>query len=435
MPINIFGAADRNAEARKAEKKAYEVAKDAWRKSESQRYKEWEFQKDNYENSLKQAEENLRFQEKGLIEEFKGEQEMRDFEFNMQNRAYDKSVSQASQQKTFNMMAADAAYRQQAIKLKEDLLTTLFEESQTFLDYKAQSTGLKMNKQNALVQADLQEAKNKAEMQFDLGSLAIKRNQQRSESQAKTQQAILEGMKAAGQIRARGTNGRTSAKSVLGVLAESGAIQAGIANGLMYAEQGIDLDIAKLQDMFILDQTMVLTAKDKAVNDEAFEQSKLEAANNLDLQKIKETRASMRERDAVIAREIRNSRMQSDMNAEASILLKPERLPALADPREVYAEYDNPETEDYVELFFRPDPVEFPEFVKTREPERDDFYMGREDVGLSNLMDGIGLAGMVAGGIGAIAGPKGSVFGMSGSTYTNIGNWLGGGSSIFGGGR
>jgi len=431
-------AGKRNNDKRRAENRAYEAAKDQWRKIEEERTADYNFKKEQYENQKAEAEESLRFQETGLRQQYQSAQEIREYEFQVANDAYDKSVSQATNQKTFNQMAASVASTQQTNKLKDDLLGVLFEETQTFLDYKANSTGLKMNKQNALVQADFKGAGNKAKMQFDLGSFAIQRNQKRSESKIETQKAILEGMKAAGQLRARGTAGRSSAKSVLGVLAESGAMQANIANSLMYAEQGIDIGIAQLHDMFILDQTMVHAARHKAMNDFYFDQSKLNVTDELDRKKIKASKESIKARDAVVRQEIMNARLQADLNAEAAILLKPERLPELADPAEVYAEYDNPETEDYVELFFRTTPPEFPEYIPTRKPEKDDFRysLGRENEAAANIGGAVGLAGMLAGGIGAMGGSLGA-FGVTANSQNllQFSNWLGGGQSIFGKGK
>lgn len=414
-PLGLFGAADRNTQLRKQEAKVFKASKEQWRLNEKERKRSYNFQKDQYENTVEQNEENLRFQEKGLVQNYESQQEMREFEYRQANRAYDESVSRATKQKSFNQMAADVAHKQQTVKLQEDLLNVLFEESKTFLDYKANSTGLQMTKQNALVQADFKEAGNKAQMQFDLGSFKIERNQKRSQSKIEAQKAILEGMKAAGQLRARGTAGRSSAKSVLGVLAESGAMQANIANALMYAEQGIDLGVAQLQDMFILDQTMVLASRDKALNDANFGQSKLDATNELDKQIIKANRKSIIDREAVVRQQIYNARLEADLRAEASMLLAPEQLPQLADPRELYAEYDNPETEDYLEMFFRPDVVDFPEFVPSREPERDDFKGARENVGLSNVMDVLKIGGTVAAGISTIGGAAGLFSGASGA--------------------
>ena len=188
--------------------------------------------------------------------------------------------------------------------------------------------------------------------------------------------------------------------------------------------------------MFILDQAMVTAARDQAKADAEFGQAKLDATNKLDKAKIDASRKSAANRDAVVRQNIMNARIQADLNAEAAILLKPERLPSAPDPRELYKEYDNPETEDYIELFYRPERVEFPEYVPSREPQREDVRGPREDVGLSNVMDVLSIGGMLATGIGAIgpglglfsgaAGTTPTFLGMGASTWQNIGTTLGG---------
>jgi hypothetical protein len=437
MPLGWFGAGARNRERVRQENQQYKILKEQWENLEKERKAKYDFDKENYENQLKQAEERARFEEKGLIENYEYGQKMQDFEYDTATRAYDKSVERAGTQKRFNELAYEAAWTQQNNKIKDDFLGILFDENQTFLDYKANSTGLQMKKQNALVAADFKEAGNKAKYQFDKGSFSIERNRKRSESRIDAQKAILEGMKAAGTIRAKGTAGRSSAKSALGVLAESGAMQANIANALMYAEQSIDLGVSQLHDMFILDQAMVTAARDQAKADAEFGQTKLDAKNEQDKAKIDASRKSAIKRDAVVKQNILNARIQADLNAEAAILLKPERLPSSPDPRELYKEYDNPETEDYIELFYRPEVVEFPEYIPSRKPERDDVRGPREDVALSNVMDVLSIGGMVAGGIGAIgpglglfsgttANYTGTLFGMSGQAWQGIGSTLGG---------
>lgn len=478
-------AGKRNNDRRRAENRAYEAAKDQWRDIERERIAQYEFDLSNYENALEEKEFSNRFQEAGLIQNFEYQEDMRQFELEQATKAYDKSVSQATGQKTFNEIAKSAAMRQQDVKKKEDLLGIMFDEQQTLFDFKAASTGLKMDKTNSLIQADISKTENilgyisdfgditsrrskqltdanikdaqtRSKFAADIGSLAIERNEKRSQAKIATQKAILDGMKAAGALRSRGASGRSSAKTVMGVLAESGAIQANIANGLMYAEQSIDMGVAQLQDMFVADQTMVLAARNNAVMDAAMdinklttstklEDTKISAALEMELQKanfdlsvisekykidrniLEASKKSIANRDKAVREQIINSKIQADLNAEASILLEPEPLPAPVDPRVLYAEYDDPETEDYVEIFFRPTAPEFPEYIPTRKPEKDDFrYMlGREDAAAQNISAGIGLASLVAGGIGTFTGETTKFLGLQGNTWTKIGNTLG----------
>jgi hypothetical protein len=134
------------------------------------------------------------------------------------------------------------------------------------------------------------------------------------------------------------------------------------------------------------------------------------------------------------------------MAAEAQVLLQPERMPAPVDPREFYKEYDDPETEDYLELFKRPEIYPFPEYVP--EPkldfERDFHYSrGRENVAASNFGDVLKIGGMAAtavggiasiGAMGAAAGASSGVFGITAAgakTFGTIGAGLSSAASNF----
>ena len=85
----------------------------------------------------------------------------------------------------------------------------------------------------------------------------------------------------------------------------------------------------------------------------------------------------------------------------------PERVPALTNPTEFYAEYDNPETEDYVEMLMRPSIKDFPEYqaAPMLDYEKDFHYSrGRENVAASNFGDVLKIGGLAATAIGGIAG-------------------------------
>ena len=418
MPF--FGAGNRNNDKRRAEISAYEKAKEEWRAFEAERYAQYEFNKENYEIDVQYQEDTNRLQERQILDNYNQAVARQDFEFDTASRVYQQSVDQSFVQKNFNGMAEAAAMMEQNAKKRDDLLGVMFDEADTLLEYGYATTGLKVDKQNKLVNADFQESKIETKYIGDLGSYEIERRKARSESQIEAQKAIIAGMKAAGTIRAKGAAGRSSAKAVLGVMAESGALRSAIANGLMYAEQGVNLGIAQLKDMLILDQTMVLASRDMANNEYDLKSSKLDASLAVDKIKFSATRQSINERDAIVRQKIMNARRQADINAEAAVMLEPERAPAITNPTEFYAEYDNPETEDYVELLLRPRVQEFPDYVESPKPdyERDFHYkMGRENVASSNFGDILKIGRAVAGvasGFGALSGA--GLFGASGST-------------------
>ena len=404
----IFGASDRNNDKRKEEIAAWKKYKKQYNQQVAIDKEQYDQQKKRFDSDVKYQEDNLRFQEREVINNYEQGVKRQEYEYERALLAYDTSRDQANAQQRFNIMAESAAMMEQNAKTRDDLLGVMFDESDTLLEYGYATSGLKVDKHNKLVAADFQESRNETKYLGDLGAFQIERRKAQSESQIEAQKAIIEGMKAAGTIRSRGTAGRSSAKAVLGVMAESGALRANIANGLMYAEQGIDLGIAQLKDMLILDQTMVLAARDMANNDYTLKSTKLDSSLAVDKIKISSSKQSINERDAIVRKKISNARIQADMIAEANTLLVPQPLPALTNPTEFYAQYDNPETEDYVEMFIRPDVQEFPEYQQRErlEYEKDFHYkMGREDVASSNFGDVLKIGGMAAGvasGIGAL---------------------------------
>ena len=433
----MFGASDRNAEKRTAEYGDWYDYLEQYEEEEEIRKEAYTASKKKRDADIKYNEDNIRFREKEVIRNYEQAVEMRDFDYNNQRRAYDKSVEIAETQKSFNAIADAAATREQNTKRKDDMLSVLFDAKDTILEHAYATTGLKVDKNNKLVEANFQQAKVNAAYNSDMSEFGLERRKARSESQVETQKAILEGMKAAGQIRSRGNAGRSANKSALAVMAESGALRASIANGLMYAEDGIDLNIAQLKDMMILDQTMVLAAKDAAENEYDMKSTKLDSSLALDRIKIRATRESIRTRDKQVREQIANARIQADMQAEAQIMLEPQRLPPITNPSEFYKEYDNPDTEDYLEMFIRPDIQPFPDYEAAPQMdfEKDFHYSrGREDVASSNFGDALKLGGMIAGGIGSL-GATGALAGLGiagagttgatlAATYAQIGTGL-----------
>ena len=422
----LFGAADRNNEKRKSEDKAFKQAKQSWRNNEKIRTDEYFFAKDTRDAAIADNEANLRVKELQLLSDFDYTIERQDFEYDTAYRAYERSQDIANQQIGYNRMAEDNAIMEQNFKRRDDLLATMFDESDSALGYISQSSGLKLKKHSDYVQADLKEAQIESKYLGDMSNYKLERQKLRADAQNNTQKAIVAGMKLAGEIRSRGGSGRSAAKAVLGAMTESGATRSAIANSLMYAEQGLDIGMAQLKDMLILDQTMVMSMRDMADNEYTIKKGMVDATRDVDKIKIAASKRSIEDRDSIVRRMINQARRQADLNAEASVLLQPERLPPPPDPRELYAEYDDPSTEDYVEMLLRPTVTEFPEYRPMPEPERDNFFTGRENVGASNFGDLLKIGGMVATGISGM----GAGLGMFSSTTGTAAAWGAAGTGL-----
>lgn len=398
MSLPFFQGSNRNADRRRQEYANHAADMKIHNHNEEVSFRDYNYNKLAHANQLKDNEDNLRFAERDRIQTYIDQQTNQDYEFKSAAIAYNQSVGIKERQKDFNFIAEQAALMEQHIKKRDDLVAVAFDETQTLVDHAYNTTGIKINRHNKLVEADFQEARFKNQYTKDIADQNLERNRTISKSQVDAQKAILEGMKAAGAIRARGSGGRSSSKAAIAVLAESGANRAAIANSLMYAEQEIDLNIAQLKDMLILDQTMVLAARDSAENTFRLETDKANTDLGIDKYRISETRNSIAMRDNIVKQKIANARLQADMNAEAAVMVEPRPLPRLTDPREHYKGYDNPETE-YVEMFLRPRTQEYPDYIPAPPPDYENDYhysLGRENVGMSNFMDGVKIAGMVA---------------------------------------
>ena len=126
-------------------------------------------------------------------------------------------------------------------------------------------------------------------------------------------------MKAQGASVARGVSGRSAAKVVQGIVAETGARQAAIIDQLMFNQENTALDFTKLNNQFIIDQVGL------DFSEESAKLSDTAARNKIKLQAL-----------------------QAAIQAEASIALKPEIAPPLpkpfALPRPEYQEVFKPGT-------------------------------------------------------------------------------------------
>lgn len=386
--------------------------------------KQVEYNRKLLANQKANDERSLRFQEGQLIRNFQQAMEVRDYETNLAYAAYNQSVLRSDAQKEFNAIAEAAAREQQAVKFHEDMLGLAFDKGKSVIDYIGNSTGLKVDRHNALVQADLKEAEAKNRFEFGIGRASNDRRKARSQSQINTQQVILEGMKAAGAMKAKGGAGRSAVKTVLGVMAESGAMRAGIANALMYAENSIDLNIAQLKDLQILDQTMVTAARDSAHMTHDVGMEVLDSAKALDNLMFDATEKSIKRRNKLVQKQITNSRRQADLIADSQVLLEPMRTPEPWNPYldALYAGNDNPETTDYIELLPRATYVDIPDFIpppKTPDAMIPDDQKKSSGFGFGDVLGAVGTVAGLVGTAGAAlipaSGGASALFGMTAS--------------------
>lgn len=287
---SVIGGSSKNRAARKqasAQNKYNQKVYDFQLEEQERKY---DYAVETLEIQKRNDEKNLQFQEANLVQRYNYGMGVRQYEYNQAVRAYDQSVARAVQQQEYNQIAEKFALVDQDRLLHEQLIDLSFDRTETLLDYRRAAAGLGLKQRQALAGA-------------------------RTEAQA----TRVSGLKAQGASAARGVSGRSAARNIQGIVAETGARQAAIIDELMFNQENTSADFAKLNNQFIIDQV------------------------GLDF-----SEESARLSDTAARNKIKIQALQAAIQAEASIALKPEIAPPLpkpfALPRAEYAEVFKPGT-------------------------------------------------------------------------------------------
>jgi hypothetical protein len=236
--------------------------------------RQYEHAVEGLEITKRNNEANLQFQEAQRTQQYDYGMGIRAYEHNQNMRIWDAQISQATQQLSFDKIAAQAALVDQNRLLHEQLLSISFDETETLLNYGAAAAGV-----------------------------GLKKRQARGAAATQAQATRIAALKATGVAQARGAAGRSAARNIQGIVAEAGARQAAIIDELMYNTEATD------QQLYNMNQQLIL---DKA----GFEMS----------------RESAQMSDKVARTKIQQQALQSAMNAVNRIGLKPEIAPPLPVP-------------------------------------------------------------------------------------------------------
>ena len=280
------GGGDSSAQSAIYDKK-HRYNRKVWKFNNEERERKFKYEKQSLNIRKRNDRDNINFQEAVSQNNYDHGMAIRQFQFDQERRAYESSIEAATEQIGFNQMAANFAGIQQDRAHSEQLLSLMFDEQQTLLDYNVQATGLAENRDRV----NLKEKKLVGAAQRD------------------AQAQRLEGMKSAGTARNVGS-GRSGAKAMQAAIAEAGANQAAIADELMFGLTDIDLDLASIN-------------------------SKMESMNNqliLDQTMLAATKDNINARDISVRNQIALNTLNANRQAFASIRMKPEINPPLPEP-------------------------------------------------------------------------------------------------------
>ena len=293
---SFMGQSSQNAQARAAASRQNKYNKDVYqfqygkgKKLGGEALRQYEFAVEGLEITKKNNEINLQFQEYQSVQRYNYDMGIRAYEFAQANRVYDQSVSTALQQNSFNQLATKAANLDQDRLKHEQEITLALDETQTLFNYGAAAAGV-----------------------------GLKKRSSKSAAVSTIQRERISTAKAAGASQARGVSGRSAAKNVQGMLAESGANQTAIVDKLMFDLEATDQEFFKMNQQLVMDQVGFEFTKD-----------------------------SIAMSDKAARTKIKGQSLQAAINAAASIALKPEIAPPMpkpiALPRPEYQDVYKPE--------------------------------------------------------------------------------------------
>jgi hypothetical protein len=279
----FFGAKDSNRQQKDAAKRQNKYQKEVYEfqygdvdddELGGEALRGYEFAVEGLEITKGNNEANLQYQEHLLVQDYNYKMGIRAYEFAQANRVYNQSVSDALQQQSFNELAEKAAMVDQDRLYHEQLIDLALDETQTLFNYGMAAAGVGLKKRAA-----------------------------KSAAIGAAQQQRVSALKATGASQARGVSGRSAARNIQGILAESGARQAAIVDKLMFDTEATEQEFFQMNQQLAMDQVGFEFSRDSA------RMSDMSARNKIKAQAL-----------------------QAAINAEASIALKPELAPPMPKP-------------------------------------------------------------------------------------------------------
>ena len=217
---------------------------------------------------------NLKYQQAILKQQYKHANAVDKYEYTQEKRAFRKSKKQAKAQLGYNQLAAQAAKLDQQRYFQEQILDLKLDKLEAISEYRYASAGIN-----------------------------LKRKQAQAEAKFAVRQAGLEALKAEGEVAARGQAGVSAAAMQSGIGAEAGANQAEIIQALLSTEQGLDIDLRQVSDQLISNKAKIMMSE-----------------------------VSLKSSNKAARYQIALERAQADMEAKASIALRPAKQPPLPKP-------------------------------------------------------------------------------------------------------
>jgi len=277
-----------NAAGRAAKRLDRKQKKTDWRYQNQLIQNQNEYNKKSVEIARKNQDLEIARLEQQAMDNWSYNMTIRDFDFSNQMQAYGLQKANEQLQLGFNEAAFQFANQQQDNFVAEQKLAFDFADlkidtdwANGFMDYELKQKGLDIEQQAA-----------------------------RASNSFSMEKAQIEGLKKEGLARSKGQAGRTAAKNIQAAIAESGLVQAEIAESTFQAGRQYQ--------------------NSSAINAQNLE--KLSDDLEIEQRKIAAGRISLANADKIARKGFKLDKLQSDMNARAKVMMKPKLAPDLPPP-------------------------------------------------------------------------------------------------------
>ena len=321
--LGFLGAQDSNRQAKSAASAQYKQAKKIYEYDWDQTVRKYDYAQVQL-GIEKENDVNLRaYKEAQLTQQYNAQNERREYEYKNRVDAFNRSEDIFQQQIGVNVVSslmaqeeATRAFNEQQISnnfQKEGLARDLFSALDTTAFAKAE---VQLNKQSSIQGA----ANKRREAEFQYQS-------QRKELGFKSQQNMIEQLKAEGSARSRGT-GRSAAKNIQGAMMMAGMQQAQIVENIADSKQQFKIASTSINTSMMNDINTAELQTGQLDNSIMYKQQEY----NQNLRELKASMDSARANLGATKMKINLDKQVADMRANANRMLEPSIGPEIPKP-------------------------------------------------------------------------------------------------------
>ena len=321
--LGFLGAQDSNRQAKSAASAQYKQAKKIYEYDWEQTVRKYDYAQVQL-GIEKENDVNLRaYKEAQLTQQYNAQNERREYEYKNRVDAFNRSEDIFQQQIGVNVVSslmaqeeATRAFNEQQISnnfQKEGLARDLFSALDTTAFAKAE---VQLNKQSSIQGA----ANKRREAEFQYQS-------QRKELGFKSQQNMIEQLKAEGSARSRGT-GRSAAKNIQGAMMMAGMQQSQIVENIADSKQQFKIASTSINTSMMNDINTAELQTGQLDNSIMYKQQEY----NQNLRELKASMDSARANLGATKMKINLDKQVADMRANANRMLEPSIGPEIPKP-------------------------------------------------------------------------------------------------------